>query len=120
MRRLAIVLLIPVLFTTLGVGAFTADIAVQGYLVDVNCSARMGRKPGSAPGHGTACLRMPFCEKAGYGVLTEGNRFIKFDQDGNEKAKKFIASITKTNDIKVTVSGIVDGDNMTVSKIELQ
>jgi|SRR5882724_334167 len=114
------ILLMTVLYTTLGASAFAADTAVQGYLIDVNCSARKARKPGSLTGHGTPCLRMPFCEGTGYGVLTEEKRFIKFNQDGNEKAKKFLASITKANDVKVTVNGTVDGDSMTVNKIELQ
>ncbi len=39
---------------------------------------------------------------------------------GNEQAKKFIAALTKTSDIKVAVTGARSGDSMTVSKIELQ
>jgi hypothetical protein len=119
MRRFVLIFL-----TVLSVSAFAADIAVKGYLVDSACATRFARKGGLKPGagsnHSLSCLRTEVCEQSGYGVITEDNRFIKFDQDGNAKAKKFIAEITKTSEIKVTVSGSVDGDKMTVGKIELQ
>jgi hypothetical protein len=58
--------------------------------------------------------------KSGYGVLTPDKKVIKFDAAGNEKAIKFIDALTQKKDIKVTVTGAVDGDKMTVEKIELQ
>jgi hypothetical protein len=115
MKRFALIL-----FAMLGITAFAADTAVQGYLMDANCSPRKAQRPGAAVAHTRGCLRMPFCENSGYGVLTENKHFVRFDKDGNEKAAKFLADIDKTDTIKVTVSGTVDGDKMTVTKIELQ
>jgi hypothetical protein len=63
---------------------------------------------------------MPECEKSGYGVLTEDKKVIRFDAASNEKARKFIADLTKDKDIKVTVTGTMNGDQLSVSKIELQ
>jgi hypothetical protein len=114
MRRLVLIL-----FATVSISAFAADTAVKGYLIDIACSARKARKSGSAVSHTKTCLRMPSCEESGYAVLTEDNKVIKFDQDGNERAKKFLTDLAKDNNIKVTVTGTVDGDKMTVSKIEL-
>jgi hypothetical protein len=45
---------------------------------------------------------------------------IRFDAASNEKARKFIADLTKDKDIKVTVTGTMNGDQLSVSKIELQ
>ncbi|HXB20678.1 MAG TPA: hypothetical protein VNV88_04805 [Candidatus Solibacter sp.] len=114
MRRLVLIL-----FATASISAFAADTAVKGYLMDIACSARTARKAGSAVSHTKACLRTPPCEESGYAVLTNDNQVIRFDHDGNERAKKFLADMAKDDNIKVTVTGAVNGDKMTVSKIEL-
>ncbi|HLJ87357.1 MAG TPA: hypothetical protein VKZ53_11080 [Candidatus Angelobacter sp.] len=117
MKNLGLLLLIAT-----SMSAFAADAAIKGHLVDINCSSDFGDRPGWAAKHSKKCLQMLPCEKSGYGVLTEDRKIIKFDDDGNQKAKKFIADLTKNNDVKVTVTGSVDGSasTMTVSKIELQ
>ncbi len=58
--------------------------------------------------------------RSGYGLLTDDKKVLKFDKAGNEKAKLFIASLKKDKDIKVDVTGTVNGENMTVTKIDLQ
>lgn len=63
---------------------------------------------------------MPDCERSGYGLLTDSKKIIKFDSASNAKAKQFIAGLKKNNDIKVNVTGTLNGERMTVSKIELQ
>src|SRR5579872_2990931 len=115
MKRLALIL-----FTACSMSAWNADTAVKGYLVDMFCMTDIGELPALAKGHTRACLRREVCARSGYGVLTGDKQLIKFDKDGNEKVKKFIADLGKANDIRVSVTGTVDGDNMTVSKIELQ
>jgi len=108
------------LITAAALSAFAAETKVQGYLVDLACSSEEGQKPGFGAKHSKMCLQMPECVKSGYGVLTDDKKVIRFDKAGNDEAKKFIAALTKKNDIKVTVTGAVKGDAMTVSKIELQ
>ena len=53
-------------------------------------------------------------------MLTDDKKVIKFDAASNAKAKQFIADLKKEKDIKVNVTGTVNGERMTVSKIELQ
>jgi hypothetical protein len=100
--------------------AFAADSAVKGYLVDVACASEEGQRPDFGAKHSKGCLQMPDCERSGYAVLTEDKKVIHFDKDGNDQAKKFIAALTKKNDIRVVVTGTMNGDQMAVSKIELQ
>ncbi|HEV3038517.1 MAG TPA: hypothetical protein VHA33_12145 [Candidatus Angelobacter sp.] len=108
------------LLAAASLSAFAADTTVKGYLVDIACSSDLGDRPGFGARHSKKCLQMLPCAQSGYGVLTEDKHVIKFDDKGNEQAKKFIESITKTNDIRVNVTGSVDGDHITVNKIELQ
>jgi hypothetical protein len=115
MKKLAMIL-----FAAIAISAFAADTTVKGYLVDLSCAAEEGQKAGFGAKHSKDCLQMEECVKSGYGVLTDDKKVIKFDAAGNEQAKKFIAELKKEKDIKVSVSGAVNGDGMTVSKIELQ
>jgi hypothetical protein len=109
-----------VLFAAIAISSFAADTTVKGYLVDIACAHEDGAKPGFGAKHTKECLQMPDCVNSGYGVLTDDKKVIRFDKAGNEQAKKFIADLKKNNDIKVTVTGAVTGDSMTVSKIESQ
>lgn len=115
MRRLILLLL-----TAAALSAVAAETQVKGHLVDLACSREDGQKPGFGAKHSKECLQMPECAKSGYGVLTEDKKVIKFDAASNEKAKKFIADLTKDKDIKVNVTGTMNGDQLSVSKIELQ
>lgn len=114
MKKFALVLL-----AAMAVSAF-ADTQVKGYLVDLACAAEDGQQAGFGPKHTKGCLQMPDCVNSGYGVLTDDKKVIKFDKAGNEQAKKFIADLKKEKDIKVAVTGVVNGDAITVTKIELQ
>jgi hypothetical protein len=108
------------LFAAASINALAADTAVKGYLVDVACYARIKQKHGSPANHSKSCLTAPNCADSGFGVLTDDKQFIKFDQDGNEKARKFVTGMDKETGIRVTVTGSVNSDTMTVSRIELQ
>ncbi|HZU30098.1 MAG TPA: hypothetical protein VFB79_03230 [Candidatus Angelobacter sp.] len=111
---------ILVLLASVAISAFAADSTVKGYLVDVACSDEEGQKAGFGAKHTKDCLLMPECVKSGYAVLTDDKKVIKFDKAGNAKAKQFIAGLKKDKDIKVNVTGTVNGESMAVSKIELQ
>lgn len=113
-------LLVLAVFATFALSTLAADQQVKGTLVDVACGTANGQKDGFGAKHTKKCLQMAQCEKSGYAVLTADKKLIKFDAAGNDSAKKFIADTSKDNDIQVTVSGDVNGDTMSVSKIELQ
>ena len=109
-----------ILFAAVAISAFAADTTVKGTLVDLACAKEDGQTPGFGAKHTKGCLQMADCEKSGYGVLTADKKVIKFDTAGNATAKKFINDLTKKKDIQVTVTGAVNGDSMTVTKIDLQ
>jgi len=109
-----------ILFAVMAISAFAADTTVKGYLVDLACAAEDGQKVGFGAKHSKDCLQKPDCASSGYGVLTDDKKVVKLDKAGNEHAKKFIADLKKEKDVRVVVTGAVNGSSMTVSKIELQ
>jgi hypothetical protein len=121
MKKLALISLTLMLLNAVAVSAFAADTTtVKGYLMDRACAMEDGNKPGFGTKHSKGCLQMPDCEKSGYAVLTEGQKVIVFDYNGNVQAKKFIAALTQQKDIRVIVTGTLNGDEIKVTKIELQ
>jgi hypothetical protein len=115
MRRIILLLL-----AVSAISAVAAETKIQGYLVDIACASEEGQRANFGIKHSKMCLQMPECEKSGYGVLTDDKKIIKFDAASNEKAKQFIADLKKNNDIKVNVTGTMNGAQLSVSKIELQ
>src|SRR5262249_53433624 len=112
---------ILILFVAMSIRAYAADNTLKRYLVDLACATGDEGKAGNfGAEHPKECLQMPDCVKTGYGVLTPDKKIVRFDAAGNEQAKKFIAAMKKEKDIKVAVTGAVNGGSMTVSKIELQ
>jgi hypothetical protein len=118
-RRIAIIYLAAFLIT-LGATSFAADDVVKGYLVDVACSARRARKPEPPTRHSRMCMQLPDCSNSGYGILTGEQRFIRFDEEGNQKAREFLAHTSQESDFKITATGSMQGDRFKVSRIELQ
>jgi len=103
-----------------GAASFAADDVVKGYLMDVACSARRARKSEPPTRHSRMCLQLPNCSNNGYGILIGENRFIRFDEEGNQKARDLLAHTKQESDFKITVTGTMEGDQLKVSRIELQ
>jgi hypothetical protein len=94
---------------------------VEGVLMDKMCSmkaAKEGQK--AAAMHTRQCAMMPDCEKSGYGVFTTDNKYLVFDAAGNEQAAAALKSSKRKDNLKVKVSGEVDGDTIRVVSLKLQ
>jgi hypothetical protein len=93
---------------------------IKGYLLDKSCADDDGKKPGFAAKHQKSCLQMKVCAQSGYGVMTEDMKYLTFDKNGNAMAAKLIAGLKKTDDIKINVTGDVQGESIKVTKLALQ
>jgi len=93
---------------------------INGYLLDKACAGEDGKKPGFAAKHQKSCLQMKVCAQSGYGVMTEDLKYYTFDKGGNVLAGKMIASLKKTDEIKIVVTGDLQGETIKVTKLALQ
>jgi hypothetical protein len=108
-----------ILLTSLA-GALSAA-EVDGVLMDKMCSmkaAKEGQK--GAAMHTRQCAMMPDCEKNGYGVFTADNKYLMFDTAGNEQALTALKASKRKDNLKVKVSGDIDGDTIKVASLKLQ
>ena len=114
----------------IGIAAQTSETKVQGVLIDKQCSYKAetrvvpgGRLAGGileAYTHTRECALMPDCQKSGYGVFTyDTNKFLAFDDQGNQKAFAILRDSKKADDFRVEVTGEIQGDTMKVAVIKL-
>jgi len=83
-------------------------------MIDTQCSAEMKSKPDA---HGKMCAL--FCAKSGFGIFDSSGNYLKFDDKGNEQAKKLLESTSKTDHLRVDVSGTKDGNIIHVESLKL-
>jgi hypothetical protein len=97
----------------------TAQQATTGILIDQACGAKMMAKDDpetAAAAHTKACATADACAASGYAVIS-GKEMLKFDDTGNQLAKDFLAKTDKTDDLRVTVQGTRNGDQIAVTSL---
>jgi hypothetical protein len=102
---------------------------VQGVLIDKECSSKAEVRvvPGArleggilvAYAHMRQCALMPACQKSGYGVFAYDNKFLTFDGAGNQKALGALKASKKEDDLRVEVTGEIQGDTIKVVSLKL-
>lgn len=113
-------------------GTALASSTVQGVLIDKDCSLRAETRVVSLPyphieggmlwayTHTRQCLLMPSCRRSGYGVYTyETTKYLSFDAAGNRKALALIEAAKKPEDMRVEVTGEIQGDTIKVDSLKL-
>ena len=106
----------------LGLFAVAAQGAqIQGVLMDKMCSMKAAKEgQPAAVSHTTKCALEPPCQGSGFGVFTSDNKFIALDAEGNTKALAALKATKKTDNLRVTVNGEIQGDIIKVASLKLQ
>jgi hypothetical protein len=107
-----------------------AATTVQGVLLDKQCSPDAETRIVSDPSphleggilwaytHTRRCLLMPACQRSGYGIFTyDTTKYLSFDAAGNQKALAMIQASKKADDMRIEVTGEIDGDKIKVSTL---
>ena len=105
----------------IGLAGMASAAQIDGVLMDKMCSAKAvqgGQK--AAAEHTTQCALMPPCQASGYGVFTADNKFVTLDDAGNAKAVEALKATKKKDNLKVRVTGDVQGDTIKVASLKLQ
>ena len=120
-------LCIPAMLAVFAAVASAAQ--VKGILMDQMCSSKAEVRIVSGPrleggmivaeAHTRECALMTACEKSGYGVFTYDNKFLKFDAAGSRKALAALKASKKEDDLKVEVTGEIQGDTIKVASLKL-
>ena len=84
----------------------------NGTLVDVMCKGK------DLAGHTTKCALG--CAKSGFAVVLSDGKFLKLDEGGNGKALAALKATEKEKDLKVKVTGKLDGETIQVDSLALE
>ena len=95
---------------------------MTGYMVDQMCGKKMvmsdiKKSNAKAARHTKDCLLEESCKTSGYGLVT-GGKYYKFDKSGDQKALDYLNSTKKEDNIKVDVTGTMDGNSINVESIK--
>lgn len=93
----------------------------NGYLVDKNCGVQIAKKEKQkamemAKKHSVACALDEACMASGYCLVVDGKLF-ELDGKGNTMAAAYLKRLAKKNEVFVSVTGILEGSVVRVSKI---
>jgi hypothetical protein len=98
------------LLLVLAAGLASAE-TFSGTVVDVMCKGK------DLAGHTRSCALD--CAKSGFGLVQADGKFLKFDESGNARTLSLLKKSSKEKDLKVKVTGTMEGDVITVQKVEL-
>jgi hypothetical protein len=120
--------LAPIVFTLLSMmfpanltsEAHTASNKWAGYLIDITCAReRKETEPDLGQKHTRKCLQMPACDRSGFGLLTDSNELLRFDETGNGKVRALVTKTNRKSNLRVIVQGIVENGILKIKHIEL-
>lgn len=95
--------------------AFAAAESFQNVaVVDVSCSKRAAADPDA---HTRDCALK--CAGSGFGIVTQDQKFLKFDAAGNAEITKALKASDKKDHLRVNVDGDVQGDTLKVKSVTL-
>src|SRR5215469_14447140 len=93
----------------------------DGYLIDVACAReRKATETDLGQKHTRKCMEMPACERGGFGLLTDDNQFLPFDENGNRKVRALLERTNQNDSLRVIVYGSKLNDVLQARKIELR
>ena len=102
----------------MGAALFTGLAAAEDFksvpVVDVACSSTVKANPDA---HTRECALK--CAKNGYGIFTSDGRFLKFDEQGNQKVADLLKASSQKDHLRVNVDGEVQGDTIKVQSVSL-
>jgi hypothetical protein len=96
--------------TILAAGLASAE-TFSGTVVDVMCKNK------DLAGHTRSCAID--CAKSGFGLVQADGKFLKFDESGNARTFSMLKKSSKDKDLKVKVTGTLDGEVIKVQAVEL-
>lgn len=109
--------LTAVLFLAAALAAPLAAETVDGYLIDVQCSAKAKQGEEALKSHAKDCLIQ--CKDSGLGVVDADGKLWRLDDDGAGMAEKIIGLSSRSDNLKVSVTGDASGDTIKVRAVQL-
>jgi hypothetical protein len=111
---------LPTLCLFLAMACLVGGAEIQGVVIDRNCGEDIVK-------HGRQiilkqrrdCSLRKHYVRDGYGIVTDDQKVYKFDDAGNKNALQLLKNIPDKDNLKVIVSGDIEGDTIKVGRMSL-
>jgi hypothetical protein len=106
------------MFVTLLAAGTLSAADLQGVIADWNCTQEMVRN-GRAKvlKQNRNCSLMKNYKRGAYGLITVDKKFYRLDDNGNKLARELLANTPDKDNLKVIVSGDIEGDTIKVTNM---
>jgi hypothetical protein len=98
----------------------SAASEIQGVVTDWACTenmVRMGRE--KTLRQNRSCSLMKNFKRAAYGLITDDKKFYRLDDPGNQRILELLGNTPDKDNLKVVVSGDIEGNTVKVSNITM-
>ena len=105
---------------TLTLSGLAPGADVQGVIADWNCTqdmVREGREKVLKQNRG--CSMMKNYNRAAYGLITRDKKYYRLDDNGNKLARELLGNSPDKDNLKVIVTGDIEGDTIKVTNMSL-
>lgn len=93
----------------------------KGYVVDVMCAASIAKKANvteKAAAHTRECCFHEACAASGFGMFSDGGKFVKFDQRGSDAVKRLLESSRREKGLYFEATGRMEGETFVVKSLK--
>ena len=104
----------------IGLAGLSQAAQIQGVITDWSCTQRMvqdGREHVLRRDRG--CSLMKNYKRDAYGIITSQNKYFRLDDPGNQHILQLLENTPDKDNLKVVVSGDIQGDTIKVSNITI-
>jgi len=111
---------LSVFLLTLGISGALSGAELQGLVVDWKCAKQMvqnGREKTFKDNR--RCSLMKNYRRPAYGLLTDDKKFYRLDDPGNQHILQLLRNTPDKDNLKVVVTGDIDGDTIRVTNITM-
>jgi hypothetical protein len=111
---------LSVVCLTVGLGGALSAEDLQGVVVDWRCAQPMvqhGRE--KTLQHDRSCSLMKNYQRSAYGLITDDNKLYKLDDSGNHRILQLLRDQPDKDNLKVVVSGDLQGNTIKVTNISM-
>jgi hypothetical protein len=115
--------MLKTVFTLCLLGSMAGGLSaaeLQGLIVDWKCAKQMvqnGREKTFQ--HNQNCRLMKDYNRSQYGLITDDKKFYRLDDPGNHRILELLQNTPDKDNLKVVVTGEIEGDVVKVTNITL-
>lgn len=110
---------LPVLSILLAIASLAQGTDLQGVIIDIKCAQDILKHGRQIVKKRRECSLSKHYSRTGYGIITDDQKFFRFDDAGNKRALELLKNSSDRDNVKVVIAGDIDGRTIKVANMSL-